>query len=75
MNASTGSRTYEAFFTTKRAIGTGLGLWISADIIAKQGGSIHVRTKLETGTAFTIALPYEHTPAAQGFVLARHSES
>jgi signal transduction histidine kinase len=54
----------EAFFTTKRAVGTGLGLWISADIVAKHGGSIHVRSKLETGTAFTIALPYEHIHAA-----------
>ena len=51
---------FEAFFTTKGSSGTGLGLWISRDIIQKHGGSIRVRsytTPGRSGTVFMIRLP------------------
>ncbi len=51
---------FEAFYTTKGASGTGLGLWISRDIIEKHGGSIRVRsytTSGRSGTVFMIRLP------------------
>lgn len=53
-------RIFEAFFTTKGSSGTGLGLWISRDIIQKHGGSIRVRsytTPGRSGTVFMIRLP------------------
>ena len=54
-------RIYEPFFTTKGAIGTGLGLWVSSEIVEKHAGSIHVRSSKRehrSGTAFTLIFPY-----------------
>lgn len=47
---------YEPFFSTK-ADGNGLGLYISADIVAKHNGSIDVESKIGEGTVFIIRLP------------------
>jgi len=48
---------FEPFFSTKGDFGTGLGLWISYDIVQKLGGRINVWSKLGEGTRFTVALP------------------
>jgi signal transduction histidine kinase len=49
---------FSPFFTTKpTSKGTGLGLFISQDIIRAHKGSISVETKPEVYTAFTISLP------------------
>ncbi len=51
---------FEPFFTTKGSIGTGLGLWISNQIIQKHGGSIRLRSSTEgthRETLFSILLP------------------
>ncbi len=53
---------FEPFFTTKGEKGTGLGLWVSRDIINKHDGTIHIRTTSGTrkdGTCFSIFLPTE----------------
>src|SRR6266702_6061628 len=53
-------RIYDPFFTTKGPVGTGLGLWISAGILAKHHGSMHVRSSQRPGaggTAFTLIFP------------------
>lgn len=54
-------RIYEAFFTTRGATGTGLGLWVSAGIIDSHAGSIRVRSKVGccSGTVFAVVLPYQ----------------
>ena len=39
-------RLFEAFFTTKGATGTGLGLWVSHEIIQKHHGTVHVRSRV-----------------------------
>ena len=36
---------FEAFFTTKEMTGTGLGLWVSHEIILKHHGLVHVRSR------------------------------
>jgi PAS domain S-box-containing protein len=36
---------FEAFFTTKEVTGTGLGLWVSHEIILKHHGLAHVRSR------------------------------
>jgi PAS domain S-box-containing protein len=51
---------FEPFFTTKGVVGTGLGLWVTKQIIDKHHGSIRMRTKSSgdrTGTVFSIILP------------------
>jgi len=55
-------RVFEAFFTTKESTGTGLGLWVSHEIILKHRGVVHVRSKAggpgrPSGTVFQIFLP------------------
>ncbi len=53
-------RIFEPFFTTKDATGTGLGLFVSKEIIEKSGGQLAVRSSNRpglSGTIFTIFLP------------------
>jgi PAS domain S-box-containing protein len=58
------ARIFEPFFTTKKNAGTGLGLWVSRQIVDKHAGSIRVRsrtTPLPSGTVFSIFLPLAAT--------------
>jgi PAS domain S-box-containing protein len=50
---------FEPFFTTKEATGTGLGLWVSEQIIRKHHGSVRVRSRAteNTGTVFSVFFP------------------
>ena len=53
---------YKAFFTTKGIGGTGLGLWVSAEIVARHHGTLRVRSCAEAGrswTVFELFLPYQ----------------
>jgi PAS domain S-box-containing protein len=50
-------RIFEPFFTTKLATGTGLGLWVTQDIMGKHHGSITVRSRAEIGTVFMLFFP------------------
>ncbi len=53
---------FEPFYTTKGLQGTGLGLWVSEDIIRRHDGVLRVwssRRQHHSGTVFTIFLPYE----------------
>jgi len=53
---------FEPFFTTKEVTGTGLGLWVSSEIIAKHQGLIRVRSRVAgpgrpSGTVFELFFP------------------
>lgn len=50
------TRIFEPFFTTKAELGTGLGLWVSRQIVEKHGGTITVESS-PSGTCFTVSLP------------------
>ena len=44
MSAEDKRRLFTPFFTTKKAVGTGLGLWITKNLIEKRGGHIRFRS-------------------------------
>ena len=55
---------YKAFFTTKGGSGTGLGLWVSSEIIKRHQGRLRVRSSQRKGhhptyTVFALFLPYQ----------------
>lgn len=51
-------RIFDPFYTTKpEGEGTGLGLNISHDIVAKHHGELLVESAVEVGTTFTVKLP------------------
>ena len=69
-------RIYQPFFTTKGERGTGLGLWVSAGIVDRIGGSIRVwstRRPGRSGTCFSLFFPAEQA----GFTVlrSRHRKS
>lgn len=55
------NRIFDPFFTTKEDVGTGLGLWVTKEIIDRHGGKIHLRSDKPgdalPGAAFVIHLP------------------
>jgi PAS domain S-box-containing protein len=60
MNGETLVHVFEPFYTTKEAVGTGLGLFVSKEIIEKSGGTISVKSSDRngsSGTVFSIFLP------------------
>ncbi len=60
MPGSVKARLFEPFFTTKGIGGTGLGLWVSQEIIDRHQGKLRVKSSQKTersGTVFTIFLP------------------
>lgn len=50
-------RLFEPFFSTKGAIGTGLGLTIIRRIVLALGGFVEVKTLLGHGSTFTVFIP------------------
>ncbi len=62
MSEPTRSRIFDAFYTTKGIGGTGLGLWISKEIIDRHHGSLRLKTSQHPtrhGTVFTLFLPLD----------------
>ncbi len=51
---------FEPFVTTKGETGTGLGLWVTSEIVKKNGWKIHVRSSknpARRGTVFSLLIP------------------
>ena len=60
MSPETQRGLFEPFFTTKPATGTGLGLWVSEEIVRNHKGSIRLRSSQapgRTGTTFAVFFP------------------
>ena len=62
MDQATVARMFEPFFTTKGIGGTGLGLWVTRDLVQKNGGSMRIRSSMNSnnhGTVFILFFPQE----------------
>lgn len=59
MDGNTKKRLFEPFFTTKGEMGTGLGLWVSREILEKHRVDVQLRSKPGRGTAFTLTFPLQ----------------
>jgi signal transduction histidine kinase len=64
MTRATKLRIFEPFFTTKESTGTGLGLWVSGEILAKHHATVRVASRAaeeangrQSGTVFMIFFP------------------
>ncbi|HLJ28040.1 MAG TPA: PAS domain S-box protein [Candidatus Angelobacter sp.] len=59
-------KVFTPFFTTKKEVGTGLGLWVTKDLLEKNGGNIHFRSRsgAKPGTAMSIFIPSQ-LPSAE----------
>ena len=74
MDPTTLGRIFEPFFSTKGITGTGLGLWISHEIVTKHQGTVRVRSRraasgIQSGTVFRIFIPgHDHSSAAEANV-------
>jgi signal transduction histidine kinase len=54
------SKVFEPFFTTKKDVGTGLGLWVTRQLLAKNEGTIRMRSGVApgaSGTVFSLVVP------------------
>jgi PAS domain S-box-containing protein len=61
MDAATRARLFEPFFTTKADRGTGLGLWVSLEIVQRHRGRIRAKSRQLpcSGTVFSVWLPMQ----------------
>jgi PAS domain S-box-containing protein len=53
---------FEPFFTTKGIAGTGLGLWVSQQIVERHQGTLRIRSRQgegKSGTVFVLFLPFD----------------
>jgi signal transduction histidine kinase len=57
---------FEPFVTTKGETGTGLGLWVTREIVTKNKWSMRIRSRSEAphrGTTFSMLIPLQAEPA------------
>jgi signal transduction histidine kinase len=47
---------FQPFFSTKGSGGAGLGLWISDQLIARNGGSLRIRSSQASGSSGTVLM-------------------
>jgi len=52
-------RVFDAFFTTKEGVGTGIGLWVTKELVEKNSGRISVHSEVGAGfqTVFRVEFP------------------
>ena len=71
MDSVTRQRIFEPFFTTRPLTGTGLGLWVSMEILNHHGAQVRVRSSQDPGhhgTVFLVAFPPAAPVALNGSV-------
>jgi PAS domain S-box-containing protein len=61
ISLATRQHIFQPFFTTKKDVGTGLGLWVTKSMVEKHGGRIAFRSAQGRGTVFVVTFP-RHMP-------------
>lgn len=59
------AKVFEPFFTTKGDLGTGIGLWVTKQLVEGRGGHIGIASSTvpkQSGTMITIFIPFAHPP-------------
>jgi PAS domain S-box-containing protein len=57
-------KVFEPFFTTKGNLGTGIGLWVTRQLVERHGGHISISSSTEAGNSGTIVmidLPFDNS--------------
>ena len=69
MDRATTRRIFEPFFTTKPETGTGLGMWVVAQLVERHRGHVRVWSTQRygfSGTVFSVFLPTSHPSGVKG---------
>jgi two-component system CheB/CheR fusion protein len=77
MSRATMRRIFEPFFTTKLETGTGLGMWVVAQLVERRQGHVRVWSAQRagaSGTAFSIFLPFKDTSASDRSTTSRSAK-
>jgi PAS domain S-box-containing protein len=68
-------RVFDAFFTTKKDVGTGLGLWVCKQIVEKYGGRIQARSDDRPGRSWTVVRVFLPILVAEVVAAGGHSSN
>jgi signal transduction histidine kinase len=71
MSPEVQGRIFDLFFSSKGRAGTGLGLFITRQVIAQHGGKISVASVPGRGSCFRVSLPRRAAPEAPAAADAR----
>jgi two-component system CheB/CheR fusion protein len=74
MDIATLHKIYEIFFTTKTGTGTGLGMWVCAQLVERLRGDLHAWSTTRpgrSGTVFSLFLPFDRRKLVETGVQAR----
>jgi PAS domain S-box-containing protein len=77
MDQETFAHLFEPFFSTKGIGGTGLGLWITQDLVRKNGGRIRIRSSNrpgQSGTVVTLTFPQTNAGTQNAEASPPHAE-
>lgn len=74
IQVSNRDRVFEPYFTTKK-LGTGLGLFVSRNIVAEMGGRLLLETTSSEGTTFVVELPLSETAQTPALLADERSDS
>jgi two-component system CheB/CheR fusion protein len=78
MDRATMRRIFEPFFTTKTETGTGLGMWVVAQLVERHHGEVRVWSTQRaqgSGTAFSVFLPFREAQDKNGLKDGEVSET